>query len=151
MSIASLLVMPGDRDQRARAAWEFDHAMAHRAYMAIMAPLTRFSAMPYFVEPVTPPPPLQPRPAEMWPLKHQQAHKDFTSYMPVNYNAARLGIATSQILVDNDLNTPEGRAWNTFANHMEHLIANSTMLPYPTGTTLPPWYKLTRGLTYPFW
>lgn len=130
--------------------FDFHHAMSHRAYMAIMAPLTRFSVMPYFIEPAPHPPP---RPATMWPLKHQRAHDDFTNAVPSTYNGARFGILTNQILVDNDLRTPEGRSWNTFVNFQEHYIADQTMqpLPTPTAVTLPPPWFVRTGMTYPFW
>jgi hypothetical protein len=153
MSTANLLVMPDETNERSLAAFQFDHAMAHRAYFAVMAPLTRFSAIPYFVEPVLAPPP--PYAAGMWMLKHQQAHTDFTNSLPPNYMAPKVGfgIQSNQPMVDSDLSDPENRAWFTFVNHQEHYLANNSILPLPTAApppspALPGWY---RGTRYPYW
>lgn len=134
MPLATLLVLPDVDNQRWRDVWEFDHAFAHREYYAVMAPLTRFSALPYFIEPLPPPTPPFPTDADDWNLNHQQAHNDFALALPAFYNDSSIGfgIPNSQNLVDSNLNDPETRTWWTFANHQEHYIANNAILPLPT-------------------
>ena len=49
MTIASLLNRPGG--ERELSAFIFDHAMAHRNYYQVMAPLHGWSVLPYFIDP----------------------------------------------------------------------------------------------------
>ena len=118
----------------------FEHMMAHRNYFAVMSPLTRFSVLPYLLDPMPVSVPI----AGDWMLDHQQAHNDALNHVPVHFGVATVGLAVGQILMDTDLNNASQRAWWTFQNHMEHYIANSTVLPHafvPTGVE---W-------VYPFW
>lgn len=133
--------------------YDFQHAMSHRLYYAIMSPLTRFSVMPYFI---TPMPGAMP-PATNWRLNHQRAHNDFANHVPADFSASRFGIPAWANLVDTDLNDPGEREWFTFANFQEHYIADGTMQPFPTASALtpstqpPPWWIRTSGAKFPFW
>src|SRR5215831_18171272 len=119
--------------------YDFENAMAHRQYFAVMWRLTRFSTLPYqFV-----PPWEMNVPAAMWNLLHQQAHNDFNRHLPSNYaygfaletitvtpvpppdpppppytyqqanplSGGTFGIPQSQILIEGVRNDPESRAW----------------------------------------
>ena len=129
--------------------FDFEHAMAHREYLAVMAPLNRFSALPYFIEPWPFPNPPLPSWADAWNLDHQRAHNDFASALPAVWqpNTVYFGVPMGQNLVDSDLNDAENFAWWTFANHQEHFIANNAILPLQTTTATP----LPPTVTYPFW
>lgn len=138
---ATLMVLPDVDNSRWRSVWEFDHAMAHRQYLALMAPLNRFSAIPYFIEPLPAPTPPFPRPADLWSLDHQQAHNDYQLSLPSIWGTTEVGfgIPSTQNLIDTDLNAAESRSWWTHANHQQHYIADNAILP------------LTTPGTYPFW
>lgn len=125
--------------------FDFHHAMSHRTFYAIMAPLPRFSAMPYFIEPV---PSSGQRPATNWPLSHQRAHDDFANSVPPFYAARRVGfgIPANQNLVDTT--SPENRSWWTFTNFQEHFMAELSSQPLPTAAPPQNWFG---GATYPFW
>ena len=84
----------------------FEHAMAHRELLGAMAPLDRFSVIPYFVHPQT-------LPSGGWRMDHQQAH---------NAMAATPSPLLEQILRDSNLFNPEQRKWWEFMNHHEHYI-----------------------------
>ena len=61
--------------------YNFEQMMSHRQYFAVMELLTRFSALPYLLDP-----PWETNlPAGMWNLLHQQAHNDFNRTLPSNY------------------------------------------------------------------
>ena len=159
MTAVSLLNRPGN--ERALSAFRFDHAMQHRNYFQVMAPLHGWSVMPYFVEPVFPENDVNTR-ASNWHLKHQRAHDDFRVALPSDWNSPNQGIPTQQILVDSDLSNPGSEAWWTFANHQEHYVANTIILPaLPEAQTaivngmlvvLPPtWISPSRWTLPPFW
>ena len=137
MSEVSLLYLGSG--EVARSTFAFEHMMAHRNYWAVMAPLDRFSVIPYILDP------LQDvnQPAHRWHLNHQRAHNDALDAVPQAYGATAVGLNIGQILVDSNLDDQEQLSWWLFQNHMEHYIANGTFLPGPTATS-PPW-------TYPFW
>lgn len=154
MTLATLLVIPDD--PAGRNLYAFDHAMAHRQLMAAMGPLYQWAIMPYFIDPFL----FDSRPAQNWPLNHQQAHDDFTKMLPAYGAALTEGIPTAQILVDSTLQDAGSRAWFTFGNHQEHLIANNAILPLPlTPTaTLPPgtifalpWWLQAPRLVATYW
>jgi hypothetical protein len=102
--VAQILTM-GD-DAASQKAFAFDHAMRHRDALGAMAPLDRFTLIPYFVDPSTEKP--------FWLLVHGQAHIDFTS---------TLSIPSQQPLVDTDLADERKRTWWEFVNNQEHLLA----------------------------
>ena len=56
------------------------HAMSHRDYLGVMSPLTRFSAIPYFIEPFT-----AKRGSDNWHFNHQTAHDDADNAIPSTY------------------------------------------------------------------
>jgi hypothetical protein len=151
--LSSLLAYP--EDERAQDAFALDHAMAHRAYYQVMAPLHQWSVLPYFVEPVQHADVL----GSQWHMNHQQAHDDFTRTLPSDFGTTQVGIPVSQILLESDLSDPGSRAWWTFANHQEHYIANGAVLPSipdattdPAGQVLPPpWINPARWIVPPFW
>ena len=131
--------------------YAFEHQMAHRQYLAIMAPLSRFSALPYFIEPWPFPLPPLPTFADAWNLDHQQAHNDFLANLPAFWASSTIGIPRplNQNLIDSNLNDEANRTWWTFANHQEHYTSDNAILPLPTAVTPPPaWYP---GVTFPFW
>jgi hypothetical protein len=166
MTTATLLVFPAADDDRAQAAFAFDHAMTHRNYYQFMNPLHQWSVMPYFIDPA-------PSRAETairagpWHLNHQHAHNDFTHSLPVDWGMQAPGIPSDQILVDSDLTDRGSLAWWTFANHQEHYLANATVLPAisEAQTVLidlgggqiipivqpPPWIDPARWTLPPFW
>ena len=105
MAFPSLLVMP-DND-RALAAFNFDHDMIHRAYI----PGYPQSNIPYIFDPV--PPQTFASRARNWQQLHQQAHADLSS--------AR--VTLNKPMMDSNLGDPESRTWWTFINNQEHYIA----------------------------
>jgi hypothetical protein len=119
----------------------FEHAMAHRNALGIMAPLDRFSAIPYFVEPDLG----DNRPASMWNLDHQSAHNDALDNLPSYFGATTVGLRIGQNLIDSNLDDAEQRTWFTFQNHMEHMIGGDTILPNTAFPEPAPQWR------WPFW
>ena len=149
MPLATLLVMPQPGDEAARNVFSFEHAMAHRGVMAVMAPLTQWSLMPYFIDPSE----FEARPATKWRMNHQQAHSDFVTTLPA-YSAALVpGIPTSQNLIDQDYQNQGTREWITFANHQEHLIAANAIAPLSQALTgrIDPFWAARHRLAQTFW
>jgi hypothetical protein len=139
MARVSLLHMGDGLGQR--AAFEFEHAMAHRNALGVMSPLTRFSVIPYLIDPMQ----HGNRPAGKWSLNHQQAHDDALRYLPSQFGSADRGLYIGQDLVDSNLDNPRQRTWWIFQNHMEHYIGGSTIIPnVPIPPPAPQW-------VYPFW
>jgi len=134
MALASLLHM--SLEPRAFRTFFFEEAMAHRTQLGAMAPLTRFSALPYFIDP--------PKVEDgMWRLDHQQAQNDANSTIPTWGEPAppypgnlQVSVPTTQNLIDVDFNNSAERTFWTFANHHEQFVAVG-FLP--------------RQLTFPFW
>lgn len=129
--------------------YDFEHAMAHRAYYAVMSPLSDYSVLPYFIEPMprTPPPP----PATNWRLNHQQAHNDYRAAIPGYWGADSIGfgIPQSQNMIDSSFTDPSDMPWWTFVNHQEHYTANDAILPL-SWTDPQTWLRGTEP-AYPFW
>lgn len=125
MALVSLLRMGSSPTER--ATYAFEHFNAHRTLFGAMAPLTRFSVLPYQLDPQ--------QTDGMYLLRHQQAHWDMVdalpSYPPVTDQVGGLALHNDQIL-------GEPTPWTIFANHVEHTIAMSV-------------YPLPDALTYPFW
>lgn len=96
----------------------FEHAMAHRGLLGGLAPLDRFSATTYLMDPIEG----VDQPASPWHLNHQLLHDDFTNALPP-------GVASEQILVDTDLSNQRQRIWWEFANHQMHFFANQISPP----------------------
>lgn len=145
MAISTLLNVPdGDAG---RNAFAFDHAMAHRDVMAIMAPLDQWSAMPYFIEPTD----WKASPANDWNLDHQQAHNDYASYLPAYSAASVAGFTWQHILVDSNLADQASLQWWTFLNHQDHFLANSIVLPLPFALATVPWWALPHRRAMVFW
>jgi hypothetical protein len=119
MSIATLL------DYTDAATFDFEHMMAHRNYFAVMAPLNRFSVLPYLLDPSYD----TGIPASKWHLNHQQAHNDSLNVLPSLYGSTTIGLHIGGNLIDWDLSSPDQLQWWTFANHHEHYIANASTLP----------------------
>ena len=112
-----------------RANFQFDHAMSHRTIWGHMAPLTGYSALPYFLDPLNNIPP--------WHREHQQAHDDFLSALPAAYGWEIFAMQAPQPnLIDTNLDKPEQRTWWLFVNHQAHYVAETTL----SGTS-----------TYQFW
>jgi hypothetical protein len=125
------------------AVFAFEHMFAHRNYFVAMAPLDRFSILPYLLDPFAPPLPGVIE-AQDWNLDHQQAHNDAWNVLPSFYGATQqeAGLAIGQNLRDTNFTNPDQVRWWTFANHREHYIANNATFPPPT----PPPYWM-----WPFW
>ena|SRR6516164_5242692 len=119
----------------------FEHAMAHRIYLGMMAPLTRFSAVPYILDPIT-----VRRPSDSWHLNHQQAHDDADNAIPGTYLGPAI-VGYSPNMKDANLADPWNRSWWTFMNHREHFIESSAMLPAPQMPPPPP----APHWAFPFW
>lgn len=115
MSTANLLNMDDPM-------WAFEEAMAHRLLLGGMAPLTRFSVLPYMLDPM----------ADMafWRLNQQRAQDDAVQTLGV------VGIPAAQNLLDSNLDDPTERSWFSFVDEMELRIATAA---------------LPSQLTYPFW
>ena len=124
-------------------AFEFWEAMVHRQLLGAMAPLTRFSVLPYNLDPM----PEYPGPAaRFWMLNHQRAQTDAISTIPTwgwpgpNYppypGSLDVSVPENQNLQDYHIAIPEQAAWFAFVNHQELYVA-STFLP--------------EILTFPFW
>lgn len=127
MAINYLTVMP--TDERGQATFAFEHAMAHRTFLGAIAPLHRFSVIPYFIDP-------QQNDVPKWKLNHQQAHLDAMPNLPDYWQAETFGLLFMHNLLDYDLDDPEQRAWWTFANNQEHYAAM---------------HSLPSELVFPFW
>lgn len=122
--------------------FSFDHAMAHRNALGVMAPLNRFSIVPYLLDPIMPD---EPTAGDDWNLDHQQAHNDALANLPTHFGASTIGLHIGQILRDTNFDNPEQRKWFEFQNHTEHYIGGNTITPniqFPPPA--PQW-------TWPFW
>jgi hypothetical protein len=126
MAVVTLLNL-----EETNATFDFEHAMAHRNYFGAMYPLPRFSVLPYLIDPTQ----NGELPASKWHLNHQQAHNDVLPVIPSRYNyfapTDEVGLFIGSNLIDTDLADEGQRKWWTFANHMEHYIANNALLPFP--------------------
>lgn len=119
----------------------FDHAMAHRNGLGVMAPLDRFSVVPYLLDPMSD----ISIPGGSWHLDHQQAHNDALANLPSQFGAATVGLHIGGILRDYDLDNTRQRLWWEFQNHQEHYVGGNTILP---SVQIPP---PAPQWTYPFW
>jgi hypothetical protein len=148
VSLATLLNIPND--PAGRNAFEFEHAMAHRTPMQIMGPLGQWSTMPYFIDPFV----YDAAPGTTWHHGHQQAHNDFTSFLPANFltpsEQEGFGIPSNQILLDSRLPVEDSRAWWTFANFQEHYVV-SNLTPLPLTVATYPWWLEAPRLVANFW
>lgn len=115
-------------------AWYFWEAMDHRTFLGAMAPLTRFSVLPYHIDP-----PPNPGPASrFWMLNHQTAQTDAIETIPTwgftgpgsppYPGTLTVSVPENQNLQDTHLEDPGQRTWFVFANHQEQYVA-STFLP----------------------
>ena len=147
MGWPALLVFPDQNNEAWRNAWSFDHAMAHRYVMQVMGPLTQWTSMPYFIDPMN----YDAQPATVWPQYHGQAHSDMNSFLPPYPTAppGDVGIQTSQNLVDTPYNDPGSQSWWTFANHREHVVATDA-IQYNRQGTIPWWAQPPRAVQV-FW
>ena len=123
--------------------WEFFEAMTHRQFLGAMFPLTRFSVLPYNLDPI----PVYPGPAaRFWMMNHQKAQTDAMTTIPTWGFAGPglppypgtldVNVPENQNLQDSHITIPDQRAWFTFINHQEMYVA-STFLPELL--TLPTW------------
>jgi hypothetical protein len=153
MSIVTLTEAPTPESASVHA---FEHMMAHRNYFVAMAPLNRFSILPYLLDPIQPRLPNVTE-AQDWNLHHQQSHDDTLASLPKYYGITDpeeanetgpdpddVGLSIGQILRDTNFDNPMQVTWWTFQNHMEHYIANNATFPAPQPTP-PPWWM------WPFW
>jgi hypothetical protein len=131
----------------------FEHAMAHRRLLGSMAPLTRFSVVPYELTPG--------RNLDMWHRDHQQAHNDVQATIAGYLGGFGYGVfrfpgqpippphvipapegTVSQLslaynIEDYDLRSESQQRWWAFQNHQAHLDAESVL-------------SLLEKLVYPF-
>jgi len=132
MALASLLHVRTDRT--GLNVFAFEHAMAHRQLLGAMAPLPRFSVVPYFIDPQHE---LQ-SPNTLWQVNHQQAHDDAMTSLPTFFGRTTVGIRPAQIYVAENQTDPMQLRWFTFANHTEHFTMNNSIqnpfvLTFPFG------------------
>ena len=124
-------------------AFEFWEAMELRQFLGAMSPLTRFSVLPYLLDPM----PEYPGPAiRFWMLNHQRAQTDAIGTIPTwgwpgpgfppYPGALDVAVPENQNLQDIHFTNPAEQIWFGFVNHQELYVA-STYLP--------------EILTYPFW
>ena len=142
----------------------FVHAMEHRAMLGIMSPLTRFSGLPYFVEPMIG----GLLPAQNWNLNHQSAQDDMLRNVPTQYAwqyiittspnptpppptittqtdpTITYGLKIGGDLMDYDLADPRQRIWWTWQNLQDHMAASRMVLPAPAPLPAP-------QTIFPFW
>lgn len=108
-------------------AFAFEHTMAHRQLWASMAPLDRFSVMPYSLYPGTN--------FSEWHFDHQQAHNDTQGVFPGFFGETVGFLGPAFIIQDYDLNNWGQREWWTFQNHVWHrdaqLTQNSETFVFP--------------------
>ena len=112
--------------------FSFEHMQAHRRYFAMMAPLDRFSALPYLLDP-----PLHTEiRASDWHLNHSKSHIDFARTLPSEYNAPATPERNpaAQPIMDYNLSNTEYIASWSFQQHREHFLADQAVLPLLTGT-----------------
>lgn len=114
MTIATLL------ERGNNPAFSFDHYRSHVDFYGLMAPLSRFSVLPYLIDPESD----ISTPAGVWNLNHQQAHNDFLLTLPAYAGATTTGIPMSQVLVEPGLNDPVQQTWWTFSNLIEHQMGS---------------------------
>ena len=115
--------------------FSFEHMQSHRRYFAVMAPLDRFSALPYLLDP----PFNTTIRASDWHLNHAKAHVDFAKTLPSEYaDTTPAPNAAIAPMMDFDLGNLEDVTWWSFQQHREHFLADQAVLPLLTGT-------------YPFW
>jgi hypothetical protein len=146
MAVVTLLVKTDS------TTFAFEHMMAHRTYFGAMTPLHQFSVLPYMLDPEID----TSIPAGSWNLNHQQAHNDLMGKMPATYGRFDFigdiggtpsvqpdpqGLFVGQNMRDTDLSDQDEQTWWTFQNHMEHHVANGTILPIPAG----------MPYQFPFW
>ena len=122
----------------------FEHEQAHRGLWASMAPLNRFSVLPYILYPGA-------SNRGDWHLDHEWAHRDFQMTLPGTFGgigflnlvdgiippgfvfpdipAVQTGtisqLAPSYNIEDYNLTSWAQREWWTFQNHLAHLDAQS--------------------------
>jgi hypothetical protein len=135
VSTANLLNLDGP-------AWEFWEAMEHRRFLGAMAPLTRFTVLPYNLDPI----PQKPGPASrFWMHNHQRAQSDAIETIPTwgfpgpgfppYPGTFTVAVPENQNLQDTHMTVPGQRTWFQFANHMEHYIASANL----PSALLPAW------------
>lgn len=133
MSLATLLTVPGD-SLGEQETWSFEHAVAHRNLLGDMASatygLTRFSVLPYLLDPHYPL-------AGGWLLNHGQAHADFQAVLPGLFRlrphpipvptAAVATLNPTVNYIDSNLSNPEQANWWVSTNHWDHLTAQGVL------------------------
>lgn len=124
-----------------RQAFDLEHAMAHRNALGVMHPLTRFSIVPYLIDPMQ----AAGTPASQWHMNHQQAHNDALDNLPSAFGSGTTGLRVGGILADSDLDKPSQFRWWMFQNHTEHYVGGNTINP---NVQLPP---PSPQWIYPFW
>jgi hypothetical protein len=122
--------------------FSFQHAMNHRDFLGVMSPLTRFSGIPYFIDPFT-----ARRPADNWHFNHQTAHDDADNAIPSTYMAPPAVVGFSPNMKDANLANAWDKSWFIFLNHMEHFVESQAILPAPQIPPPPP----APIIKYPFW
>jgi len=122
MALANLLHMNVD-EPRAFKTFFFEEAMAHRVQLGAMYPLTRFSVLPYLIDP-----PLIDN--GVWRLNHQTAQNDANETIPTwglpdpNYpGTLQVSVPETANLMDVDFNDQRERAFWVFQNHQEQFVA----------------------------
>jgi hypothetical protein len=106
LSIVSLLHFPDN--ERARAAWAFDHQQEHRKLVAQMNDPSAFNLINYLLDPM---PSDAMNGASLWDMNHQQAHDDA---------AAWFGVSPSLPLIDSTTQRQGPFQWFLFINSQEH-------------------------------
>ena len=111
--------------------------------LGAMAPLTRFSALPYLLDPIPAYPSFAIR---FWMLNHQQAQTDAIETTPTwdwpgpGYppypGTLDVSVPENQNLQDTHFTNPGQRTWFQFANHMEMYVLSANL---PQLLTLPAW------------
>jgi hypothetical protein len=115
MSIVSLLHFPAN--ERAQAAWAFDHQQEHQKLVAQMgAGASSFSLINYLLDPM---PGDAMNGASLWDMNHQQAHDDAARFFNVQ---------PSLTLIDSTTQQAGPFQWFLFINSQEHNALNQAAI-----------------------
>ena len=116
MSIVSLLHFPDN--ERAQAAWVFDHWREHVKLTSAMSNPSAFNLITYLLDPM---PSDAMNGASLWDMNHQQAHDDA---------ASAFNVQPSLTLIDSTSQLAGPFQWFLFTNSQEHNALNQAALAF---------------------
>jgi hypothetical protein len=114
VAIVSLLHYPDN--ERAQAAWAFDHQQEHQKLVAQMRDPSAGNLINYLLDPM---PPDAMNGASLWDMNHQQAHDDAARFFNVH---------PSLTLIDSSTQDQGPFQWFLFINSQEHNALNQAAI-----------------------